>query len=116
MTESIFWLHLEFRVCKELAGLPHGYQRRFWCDDLIPEEYLFDGPTPKITGRAWIGDTRGNQWEWTFALILPAMTSSLEQMDWASLLPPENMTRWMSFDESRGYIEIEPGVAEPDLA
>jgi hypothetical protein len=37
-------------------------------------------------------------------------------IDWSALLLPENMTRWMAFDESRRYIEIEPAVAVPDLA
>ena len=27
----------------------------------------------------------------------------------------ENVTRWMSFDEGRQYIEIDPAVAVPDL-
>jgi hypothetical protein len=41
---------------------------------------------------------------------------SREEIEWASLLPPPNVTRWMAFDESRQYIEIEPAVAVPDLA
>ena len=35
---------------------------------------------------------------------------SREEIDWASLHPAGNMTRWMSFDEGRQYIEIEPAV------
>jgi hypothetical protein len=41
---------------------------------------------------------------------------SREEIDWAALLPPKNVTRWMSFDERRRYIEIEPAAAVPDLA
>jgi hypothetical protein len=40
---------------------------------------------------------------------------SRDQIDWASLLPPSNVTRWISFDESRRTIEIEPAAARPDL-
>jgi hypothetical protein len=53
---------------------------------------------------------------WNFALLLPRPFGSREEINWAALHPAENVTRWMSFDEDRRYIEIELAVAVPDLA
>ena len=47
--------------------------------------------------------------------MLPRSFKSRGEIDWASLLPPNGVTRWMGFDESRGYIEIEPAAAVPDF-
>jgi hypothetical protein len=49
-------------------------------------------------------------------LLLPRPFGARDEIDWASLLPPGNVTRWMAFDEGRQYIEIEPAVAVPELA
>ncbi len=38
MTESDFWTHLEFRLCREFAGLPDNHLRSLWCDGFIPEQ------------------------------------------------------------------------------
>jgi hypothetical protein len=115
MSEADFWVSLEFRLCREFAGLPEGRYRNFWCDGCIPSQYLLDDPRPRITGKAWIC-VGPRQAEWDFALLLPRPLRSREEIDWALLLPPENVTRWMAFDEGRRYIEIEPAVAVPDLA
>lgn len=114
MDEMYFWASLEYRLCREFAGLPERRYQFFWCDGFIPQEYSLDGPSPRITGRCWI--CNGSiQTEWTFALLLPAPVNSREEIDWATLHLAENVTRWMSFDEERRYIEIEPAVAVPDL-
>src|SRR5258705_7611243 len=34
--EDTFWLHLEYRVCRELAGMAPREVRFFWCDGFIP--------------------------------------------------------------------------------
>lgn len=115
MDEQQFWVSLEFRLCGEFAGLPERRLRYWWCDGFIPIEYIFDGDSPRITGRCWI--CNGPQAaEWEFALLLRQSPQARENIDWASLLPPKNVTRWMSFDERRQYIEIDPAVAVPDLA
>src|SRR3954469_10185647 len=106
MAESHFWGSLEFRLCREFAGLPGRRYRYFWCDGFIPDEYLLEGPSPRITGRCWICNGP-QQAEWTFALLLPKPFGACEEIDWGSLLPGEHLTRWMSFDEGRRYIEIE---------
>jgi hypothetical protein len=116
MSEAQFWLMLEFRLEPEFAGLPERRYQYLWCDGFIPSEYMLDGPSPRITGKAWIANGQSHQDLWDFALLLPSPVHSREEIDWASLLPPDNVTRWMAFDEGRRYIEIEPAVAVPDLA
>jgi hypothetical protein len=115
MDEAEFWGRLEFRLCREFAGLPEGRYRNFWCDGFIPQQYFLDGPSPRITGRCWIcnGDSQA---EWDFALFLPCPAGSREAINWADLLPAANVTRWMAFDEARRYVEIEPAVAVPGPA
>ena len=115
MDEAHFWVSLEFRLCREFASLPERRYRCFWCDGFIPSEYNVDGPSPRITGRCWICNGP-LQAEWNFALLLPRPFASREEINWAALHPAESATRWMSFDEGRRYIEIEPAVAVPDLA
>lgn len=115
MGERDFWVSLEFRLCQEFAGLPERRDQYLWCDGLDPSEYQLDGPLPRITGRCWICDgPRPDEWE--FALLLPRSFPSREDIDWASLLPSRNMTRFMAFDEKRRYLEIEPAVAVPDAS
>jgi hypothetical protein len=114
MSEADFWVSLGYRLCHEFAGLPERRSQYFWCDGFIPSECLLDGPSPRITGRCWICNGP-RQAEWEFALLLPKPFGSREEIDWTALLPPQDVTRWMAFDEGRRYIEIEPGVAVPDL-
>ena len=114
MTESEYWVHLEFRLCREFAGLPDRRHQHFWCDGFVPSQYLVDGHVAKITGTVWICNGP-QQSEWQFVLLLPRTYPSREDIEWASLLPPENTTRWMSFDENTREIEIDPAAAEPDL-
>jgi hypothetical protein len=64
---------------------------------------LLNDPRPRITGKAWICNGP-QQAEWDFALVLPRPFGAAEEIDWASLLPPPNVTRWMAFDEGRRYI------------
>jgi hypothetical protein len=114
MTEDYFWEALEFRLCDEFAGLRQRDKRKFWCDGIHPVGYMLDGRSPRIIGRCWICQGQ-DQSEWKFVLLLPRRFASRDEIDWASLLPPDNMTRWLAFDEGRRYIEIEPAVAVPDL-
>jgi hypothetical protein len=87
--------------------------RGVWCDGFVPRRYIFDDQRPRIVGRAWI--CRGpRQAEWEFILLLPSPVGSWDEIDWASLLPQENVTRWLSLNQDRRCIEIEPGVAVPD--
>jgi hypothetical protein len=113
--EREFWVCLEFRLCGEFKGLPDRRYQYFWCDGFLPNDYILESPLPRITGKCWICNGP-SQINWGFTLLLPSTVISREEIDWAALLPPKNVTRWMSFDERRRYIEIEPAAAVPDLA
>jgi hypothetical protein len=61
MTEAEFRSHLEFRLCRELAGQSDNSGRFLGCLRIGPEEYeeyVFDSPEPSITRRAWIVASR----------------------------------------------------------
>ena len=114
MNEATYWASLEYRVGREFAGMLDGRLRCLWCDGFLPEQYLLDDNRPRITGRAWI--CKGSQQEeWEFTFLLPNPVGSLNEIDWASLLPPDNVTRWLSLDQTGMYIEIDPAAAVPDL-
>jgi hypothetical protein len=115
MSEADFWVRLEYRLCDEFAGMPERRLQYLWCDGFIPSQYLLDGHLPRVTGKAWICNGP-RQAEWDFALLLPRPYQASEEIDWAALLPPQKVTRWMALDERGRYIEIEPAVAVPDLA
>jgi hypothetical protein len=115
LVETDYWLRLEYRICREFAGMPDRYLQHLWCDGLTPEQHLLDDSMPRITGQAWIcnGPTQD---KWTFTLLLPHPVSSREEIDWASLLPPENVTRWLTLDRHGNCIQIDPSAPVPELA
>ena len=114
MDEQDFWASLEYRVCREFEGMADRRLRSFWCDGFIPCEYLLNDPWPRITGQAWICKGPIDD-KCEFALILPRTFNRREEIDWASLFPAEDVTRWMTFDEGGRYIELDPAAAAPDL-
>jgi hypothetical protein len=113
--EADYWVSLEYRVCREFARMADIKLRHLWCDGFIPERYVLDGSEPRITGRAWIccGPI---QERWNFTLFLPYPITSRREVDWASLLPPENVTRWLALEERDKRIQVEPSAAVPDPA
>jgi prolyl-tRNA editing enzyme YbaK/EbsC (Cys-tRNA(Pro) deacylase) len=42
--EGGYWARLEYRVCREFAGMKDRGLRHLWCDGLVPERYLLSGP------------------------------------------------------------------------
>jgi hypothetical protein len=113
MSESDYWLALMFRVCGEFAGMSENHLRFRWCDGFIPQEYRLDAPSPCITGRAWIVD--GQEQElWEFTLFLNGPVASISEIDWRSLLPPQDVTRWIAVDVPGKRIQVEPSAAVPD--
>jgi hypothetical protein len=115
VNEADFWLHLEYRICREFAGMANRSLRFLWCDGLVPARYHLNDSDPRITGTAWICNGP-KQDEWEFALFLPHPVASHDEIDWSALLPPENVTRWLALDPPGKHVQIEPGAAVADLA
>jgi hypothetical protein len=97
VVEADYWASLEYRVCREFAGMPEDHLSSLWCDGVIPSKYLLHEATPRITGTAWICNGP-RQDEWEFTLLLPHAVGSRDEIAWATLLPPENVTRWLGLD------------------
>jgi hypothetical protein len=113
MTESDFWPHLEFRLSRELAGMPDNHLRFLRCDGFIQEQYLLDDPSPRITGHVWIGNGKSQE-QWSFSLFLNRPYGSRSEIEWQTLLPPENTTRWLAVDPQHKRLQIEPSAAVTD--
>lgn len=113
MTQSEFWCALERRLNREFRGMTHRPYRFLWCDGFDPEAYELEGDSPCIRGKTWTEEGPGENL-WTFRLILNGSCASIDEIDWESLLPQENMTHWLAVDLSGRSIEIEPAVAVPD--
>jgi hypothetical protein len=114
MNEHAFWIALEFRVSHEFAGMSQKHLRFYLCDGFTPLDYQLDCPTPRISGRVWIVNGQ-RQEEWDFTLLLSRPVRSRSEIDWASLLPPDKVTKWLGVDLVRKSIEVEPAAAIPDL-
>ena len=80
MTEYEYFQNLEFRVCRELAGMQDDALRDWWCDGFVPDAFDVVGERCRITGRAWIG--RDGQTCWQFVLYL-GRARPRDQIDWA---------------------------------
>jgi hypothetical protein len=114
MHETDFWSHLEYRVCDELDGLRHTVARPYWCDGFEPRRYILDGHSPRIVGRAWLGVGPRHQEQWDFTLLLQRSFDSLADIDWTKLLPPPDVTKWLTVDPFRKHLVLEPLAALPE--
>jgi hypothetical protein len=90
--------------------MPEDRLRYLWCDGFLPGQYLLDGNRPRITGTAWICNGL-KQDEWRFTLFLPRRVAAPHEIEWASLLPPQDVTRWLAVDQQAKCIQIEPSAA-----
>jgi hypothetical protein len=113
VNEADYWARLEYRVCREFEGMSERPLRSLWCDGFIPGQYFISEPTPRIVGRAWICDGP-SQHEWEFTLFLPYGAEARDEIEWASLLPAEDVTRWLAVDLAGKRIQIEPLAAISD--
>ena len=116
MSEAKYWLHLEFAISGEFKGLPEKRLRGLWCDGIIPDQYLLNDETPRITGQAWIQNGRRGGEKWKFTLFLKRRVRSRSEINWLALLPAAAVTCWLGIDAFRKYLEIDPSAAVPDLA
>lgn len=114
LDESDYWPRLEYRVCDELDGLRHTVARPYWCDGFVATRYVLDGHSPRILGRVWMGIGRRDMVEWEFTLLLGRCFGSVDEIAWADLLPPPDVTKWLTVDPRRKHVTIEPLSAVPD--
>ena len=113
MTESHFWLDLEYRVSRALERIPATRARGLWCDGIEAGDYHLTDPRPRITGLAWIVHGQKRWEEWRYTLLLSTRFESRDKIDWASLLPAEDETDWLSVNLSDCTIEIDTATERP---
>jgi hypothetical protein len=114
MNESRFWGCLEMRVSREFAGLASAELRHSWCDGFIPEVFKIKPSGTGVVGTIWIGLGERHQERWNFSLLVSRGQVAREDVDWAGLLPPENMTGWLSAYVKHKFLKINPFAAYPD--
>lgn len=115
MDAQEFWSRLEFRVCREIDGLRRNDFRGLWCDGFLPDAIEFTKPSRRIGGTVWMGWGGSTQELWQFLLLLPQSIKSEADLDWASLLPANDVTGWLSLDKAPRFMKINPSAAYPDL-
>jgi hypothetical protein len=104
--EAGFWKRLEWRIGDEFAGFADRHLRYYWCDGLVPDEYLLDGDRPCIRGRAWVLGFGDQHWE--FTLYLGRDVRSREDIDWPALLPGDRLTGWLTPYPEHRTLAIDP--------
>jgi len=111
-----FWLRLEYRVGLEIDGLRSDDFRGIWCDGFAPEMFQLIHGRPTITGRVWLAKSghRGGQERWRFSLLLPENVRGEQDIEWAAVLPPDDVTGWLSLDQSQRVMKLDPVAAYPD--
>lgn len=105
MSESEYWELLRFRI----NSLPSSACRPplpGYCDWFEPKCYVLGGPSPRITG--CVGFVNGrNVWKRTFTLLVGRLVGSPNEIEWATLLPQEGSSAWVSCNEKELVIEID---------
>ena len=123
MTESNYFVHLEFRLCSELSGMGDKELRRFWCDGVVPLDFEVVEDCARITGWAYLNyhcsprhRHRQEQLQgyWDFVLILGPGIRDRASVDWSKMLPASDVTGWLSLDFKNKLMTIEPLAAYPD--
>ncbi|GIF72649.1 hypothetical protein [Asanoa siamensis] len=109
MNEDDFWLRLEYRVSAEFRGFTDKDLRQFWCDGFVPEEYDLLAERPCIRGMAWCGPT--GQDTWTFVLFLNPTVRHRDEIDWATLLPSDESTGWLTPDPTSRSLTIDQSIS-----
>jgi hypothetical protein len=110
MTEDEFWDQLESRVTRELNNLDNPQLNRLWCDGFVASTYKLDTEPPFISGKTLI--CRGSTVEsWIFILLLPEPFSSMETIRWDTILPPQEMSCWVTLELQNRILRIDPSSA-----
>jgi hypothetical protein len=110
MDEGEFWIRLEYRVCREMDGIPEYRRVHIWCDGFIPEEYALDRTPAYIAGLVWIG-LGDLQEKWRFKLTSPLSFTSRDSVLWSELLPAEDLTKWLAAYPQEKRLDIQLAAA-----
>jgi len=114
MSEQDFWLRLEYRLCHEMAGNAEWQELGLWCDGIYPGVFDLGASAPVIEGESWIGLGPRDQERWSFRLFLPQAVEARSEIEWAQLLPPDDVTGWLTIDREAKTMELTPALAIPD--
>ena len=111
MTEDEFWTALEFRICRELSGISDAVLRPMWCDGIRGAIVRPEAGPAYMYGTIYIGKTGQTAME--FRMVLPDNIASKDDIVWSKLMPPEDVTAWLSVDPKRKLVMIDLSKAEP---
>jgi hypothetical protein len=113
LTERDYFGHLEMRVSRELAGMRQRELQSLWCDGFIADAFEVVGERCRMTGQVWMAFGRARQEPWNFVVYLgPAR--SRQEIDWAAMLPGEDVTGWLALDFDSKFMKVNPFVTHPD--
>jgi hypothetical protein len=108
MSEDEFWTLLRFR---KMSGVPGSTEKLpGYCDWFEPKRYFLDGLAPRITGRMGFFSSNAVD-HLDFTLFLRHAVRALEEIEWATLIPPDECGGWLLYDKDFGRIEINPSFA-----
>ncbi len=113
LTEREYFGHLEMRVSRELAGMRQRELRELWCDGFIPDDFNVVGNRCRITGSVWVAFGQARQESWKFVLNLGG-TRSRDEINWATMLPAEDVTGWLALDFNTKFMKVNPLGARAD--
>jgi hypothetical protein len=111
MTEDEFWLALEWRICRELSGMGDAVLRPMWCDGIHGAIVQPEASPAYMSGTIYIA--KDGQTAMPFTMALPNNIASTDDIVWSALMPPEDMTAWLSVDTKRKLVTIDLSKAEP---
>jgi hypothetical protein len=111
MTEDEFWLGLEWRLCHELRGMNDRELRSMWCDGIRGDMVRPEAGPAYMSGTTWIG--KDGQTAMHFTMALDDSVVGEDGIVWSKLMPPENVTAWLSVDPKRKLVTIDLSKAEP---
>ena len=101
------------RISRELAGMRQRDLQSWWCDGFIPDAFEVVGERCRMKGKVWMALGQERQELWNFAVSL-GLARPREQIDWAALLPAEDVTGWLSLDFDTKFMKVNSFVAHPD--
>jgi hypothetical protein len=82
-----------------------------WCDGIRGDIVRPEGGRAYLYGTIYLGKTGQTPME--FKMNLPDNIASKDDIVWSKLLPPEDMTAWLSVDPKRKLAMIDLSKAEP---